>query len=79
MQRGKKQKESKGGTGGAQTAGIRAEHAGKTKGGMERLSRGKKTAEGNGYPMAMEVIELLEKNEETLQFVDDYAQQKDLP
>lgn len=43
----------------------------------EKLARVRKQAEENGYPES--VIELLDKNEETVDFVADYAKKKDKP
>lgn len=42
---------------------------------QERLERVKKEAKANGYPE--KVIQLLDKNPETVQFVEDYAGKKD--
>lgn len=43
----------------------------------EKLARVRKQAEENGYPES--VIELLDKNQETVDFVADYAKKKDKP
>ena len=43
----------------------------------ERLARVKEDAGRKGYPKG--VIELLDKNEETIDFVEDYEEKKDLP
>ena len=43
----------------------------------ERLARVRRQAEKNGYPES--VIELLDKNAETVDFVADYAKKKDKP
>lgn len=43
----------------------------------QRLKRVKKEAQSKGYPAS--VIELLDKNEETLDFVEDYEEKKGLP
>lgn len=43
----------------------------------ERLARVKKQASAAGYPKG--VIELLSKNEETVQFVEEYEKKKDAP
>ena len=43
----------------------------------EKLTRVRKQAEENGYPES--VIELLDKNQETVDFVADYAKKKDKP
>lgn len=43
----------------------------------QRLARVKKQATAAGYPKG--VIELLDKNEETVQFVEDYGKKKDNP
>lgn len=43
----------------------------------ERLTRVKEDAGRKGYPKG--VIELLDKNEETIDFVEDYEEKKDLP
>lgn len=44
---------------------------------QERLARVKKEAMDKGYPEG--VIELLDKNEETVEFVEEYEKKKDVP
>lgn len=45
--------------------------------GVQRIERVKKEAKSKGYPA--NVIELLDKNEETLDFVENYEEKKDMP
>lgn len=54
---------------------IEAENKAENK--AERLKRVKKDAIEKGYPD--DIIELLDKNEETVEFVENYEEKKDLP